>query len=249
MNPIRCLIVDDERLARLVLRDLLAAHPDFQIVAEAADITEAAESVRSQRPDVLFLDIQMPGGDGFQLLDALAPNLPFVVFVTAYDRHALRAFEVNALDYLLKPVEPARLTVAIQRLRQHLDTAAPASTSVALPKLRDEDRVLLPLGNSGCFVPVQDLLHVTAQGKRSVVQLRDGRRVIIRHTMASWIARLPTELFVPLDRGCIVQWKLIQRANFSALGAVVVFDAPGSELALGRAAAQRLRSLLAVNPR
>jgi two-component system, LytTR family, response regulator len=250
MNSIRCMLVDDERLARRGLRDLLAAHPDFQIVAEAADITEAAQGARLHRPNVVFLDIQMPGGNGFQLLDALAPDLPFVVFVTAYDRHALQAFEVNALDYLLKPVEPDRLAVAIQRLRQRMSTdAVSAPTPVALPRLRDEDRVLLPLGNSGCFVPVRDILHVTAQGKRSVVQLRDGRRVVVRQTMASWSARLPSGLFAPLDRSCIVQWKQIQRADFTSLGANLGFAAPGCELPLGRAAAQRLRRLLAESPR
>ena len=249
MNPIRCLIVDDERLARQVMRDLLAAHPDFQIVAEAADISEAVEGARRHQPDVLFLDIQMPGGDGFQLLDVLAPDLPFVVFVTAYDRHASRAFEVNALDYLLKPVEPARLAVAIERLRQRMSAAAaPEPAPVPMPKLLDEDRVLLPVGNSGCFAPVRDILHVTAQGKRSVVQLRGGQRVIVRQTMASWIARLPTELFAPLDRGCMVQWRQIQRADFNALGAVLVFDARRCELTLGRTAAQRLRRLLTENP-
>lgn len=117
------MIVDDERMARQGLRDLLAAHPDFQIVAEAADITEAAQGVRLHRPKVLFLDIRMPGGDGYQLLDALAPDLPFVVFITAYDRYALRAFEVNAVDYLLKPVAPARLAATIERLRKKISAA------------------------------------------------------------------------------------------------------------------------------
>jgi two-component system, LytTR family, response regulator len=250
MNPIRGMIVDDERLARQVMRDLLAAHPDFHIVAEAGDISEAAQGVRLHRPDVLFLDIQMTGGDGFQLLGALAPDLPFVVFVTAYDRHALRAFEVNALDYLLKPVEPARLDAAIQRLRQRMSEGAAADPKpVALPQLLDEDRVLLPLGNSGCFAPVRDVLHISAEGKRSAVQLRDGRKVIVRQTMASWMARLPASLFASLDRSCIVQWRRIQRAEFDTLGVLLVFDTPGADLTLGRAAAQRLRSLLAQNPR
>jgi len=250
MNPMRCMVVDDERLARRSLRDLLAAHPDFQIVAEAADLEEAAKGVRLHQPDVLFLDIQMPGGDGFQLLDALSPELPFVVFVTAYDRHAVRAFEVNALDYLLKPVEPDRLGVAVERLRQRRSAAAaPLPTPVALPRLSDEDRVLLPLGNSGCFVPVQVILHVTARGKHSVVQLRDRRKVIVRQTMASWNERLPAGLFAQLDRSCIVQWRRIQRADFTAQGATLGFDAPGCELMLGSAAAHRLSPLLAGKPR
>ena len=245
MNPIRCMIVDDERLARQVMRDLLDSHPDFQIVAEAADLIDAVEGVRKHRPDVLFLDIQMPGGDGFQVLDALAPDLPFVVFVTAHDRHALQAFRVNALDYLLKPVEPAHLAVAIQRLRQRMSLAStPAPAPVALPQVSDEDSVLLPLGNSGCFAAVRDILYVTARAKYSVVKLRDGRRIVVRQTMAEWQARLPTGLFAPLDRSCIVQWRQIQRADFNALGANLVFDVPDGELTLGRTATQRLRSLL-----
>ena len=250
MNPIRCLIVDDERLARQVIRHLLAAHLDLHVVAEASDVAEAAETVRLHRPDVLFLDIQMPGGDGFQLLDVLVPDLPFVVFVTAYERHALRAFEVNALDYLLKPVEPDRLAVALQRLRQRMSAAGlPDSEPVALPPLLPDDRALLPLGNSGCFAPVRDILHVTALGKHSVVRLRDARGVTVRQTLAAWSARLPTGLFAPLDRGCIVQWRQIQRADFTDLGATLGFGAPGCELALGRTAAQRLRRLVADNTR
>jgi len=241
------MIVDDERLARQVMRKLLASHPDFQIVGEAANLIEAVEAVRRHKPAVLFLDIQMPGGGGFKLLDALAPDPPFVVFVTAYSRHALRAFEVNALDYLLKPVEPERLAEAVQRLRQRMKvTPMPDLKSASLPPLLNEDRVLLPLGNSGCFVLVRDILFVTAQGKRTVVQLRDGRKVIVRQTMASWIERLPAGLFAALDRGCIVQWGNINRADFSNLGVKLTFEAPGVELTLGHVAAKRLRPLIAI---
>jgi two-component system LytT family response regulator len=250
MKPIRCLIVDDERLARQVMRDLLATHPDFQIVAEATDLTEAIGSVRRHQPDMLFLDVQMPGGDGFQLLDTLTPDLPHVVFVTAYDRHALRAFDVNALDFLLKPVEPERLALAIQRLRQRMSIAVAVDpVPVALPRLLDEDRVLLPLGNSGCFAPVRDILHIRAQGKYSAVQLCDGRELVVRQTLASWIARLPAGLFFPLDRSCVVQWRRIHRAEFNVKGGIVSFDAAGCEISLGHTAAQRLRHLLAEVPR
>lgn len=246
MNPIRCLTVDDERLARQGMRLLLTAHPDFQIVAEAANLTEAVQGFHRHRPDVIFLDIQMPGGDGFQVLDALGTDLPFVVFVTAHDRHALRAFEVNALDYLLKPVEPERLALALQRLRKRLSPhAPPESTNTPLPQLRQEDRALLPLGNSGCFAPVADIVHVTAHGKHSAVQLADGRRVQVRRTMASWLDRLPAESFAALDRGCIVQYRRIRRADITSTGARLTFEPPVGELALGRAAGQRLRPLLA----
>ncbi len=249
MNPLRCLIVDDERLARQVLRGMLAAHPDIEIVAEAPNITEAANAIRQHKPDVLFLDIQMAGGNGFMLLDAIAPELPFVVFITAYDSHALRAFDVNAVDYLLKPVEPERLAEAIQRLRQRAGAANSLEPiPAALPRLLDDDSVLLPLGNSGCFAPVRDILHITARGKHSVVQLRDGRKVIVRQTLSSWIARLPAHRFTPLDRGCLVHWTQIQHADFTSQGGRIAFGTTGSDLTLGRAAAQRLRTLLAEKP-
>lgn len=249
MNSIRCLIVDDERLARQVLRGMLATHLGIEIVAEAANITEAASAVRQHKPDVVFLDIQMPGGNGFMLLDALAPDLPFVVFITAYDSHALRAFEVNAVDYLLKPVEPERLAEAIQRLRQRVGAvSAPELMSTPLSQLHDDDRVLLQLGNSGCFAPVQDIFYITARGKHSIVQLCDGRKVIVRQALSSWIARLPANRFAPLDRSCLVHWRRIQHADFTSHEVRIAFGTSGCELTLGRAAAQRLRTLLAEKP-
>jgi two-component system LytT family response regulator len=246
MNPIRCLIVDDERLARQVLRGQLAAHPDFQILAEASNLAEATNAARALRPDIIFLDIQLSGSNGFQLLDALAPDLPYVVFVTAYDQHALRAFDVNALDYLLKPVEPNRLAVTLQRLRKRISLeATSASDPVSAPLLLKEDHVLLSLGKSGYFVSVQDILCITANGKHSVVQLGDGRKVIVRQTMHNWMERLPEEEFVTLDRSCLVQWRRITRADFTRHGATLGFGTATAtcELSLGRTAAQRLRQL------
>src|SRR5512133_104413 len=117
----KALIVDDERRARLELRRLLAAHPEVQIVGEARDGAEACELVRKLLPDLLFLDIQMPGMTGFEVLEAL-PEMPQVIFTTAYDEYAIKAFEVNALDYLLKPVAPARLAAALARTRPRSDT-------------------------------------------------------------------------------------------------------------------------------
>ena len=111
----KALLIDDERLARLELRRLLAAHPAIEVAGEAANAEEAEVLIESLQPDVLFLDVQMPGRDGFELLASL-DRAPRTVFVTAYDEHALRAFEVSAIDYLLKPVSPDRLAAAVQRL-------------------------------------------------------------------------------------------------------------------------------------
>lgn len=246
MNPIRCLLVDDERLARQVLNDLLAAHEDFQVIGEAADISEAARLYHLHRPDVIFLDIQMPGGDGFGLLEVMMPDPPHVVFITAHDRYALRAFEINALDYLHKPVRPQRLATTLQRLRERV--LAPDAATLPepdLPRLGNGDRLFLKVGRSGCFVPVAEILHVTGHGNQTSVQLRNGRRFAVRVTLASWMERLPADGFVQLDRSCIVQWSQIRHADLTSLRAVLQFDVPESTLTLGRPAAQRLRQLLA----
>ena len=246
MNPIRCVLVDDERLARNLMRKLLSAYADFQVVAEAANIGTAAQVVRQQHPDVLFLDIQMPGGDGFELLRQLLPHPPHTVFITAYDRHALRAFEVNALDYLLKPVAPERFALAIARLRERVQPGAlPPAPPAELPNLQADDRILIPAGHSGFFVCVREILHVTALRNYSAVQLQDGQRLAVRQTLAAWSKRLPPEVFVPLDRSCLVHWPKIQRSEVTSRGAKLHFGGPGLELELGRTAAQRFRELLA----
>lgn len=119
----KAIIVDDEQLARFELRRLLRAHPEVEIVGEAKDGDEALQQIREFTPDVLFLDIQMPGMTGFDLLEKIDDDLPDVIFTTAYDQHATKAFEVNALDYLLKPIAPDRLKSALSRL----GTKQPAS--------------------------------------------------------------------------------------------------------------------------
>ena len=112
----KALLIDDERLARVELRRLLASHPEIEIVGEARDVEEALDLIRRLAPDLLFLDIQMPGKTGFDLLESLE-ELPQVIFTTAYDEYAIKAFEVNALDYLMKPIAPARLASALAKLR------------------------------------------------------------------------------------------------------------------------------------
>ena len=113
----KALLIDDERLARNELRRLLAAHKDIEIAGEAVDVEDALEKISALRPDLLCLDVQMPGADGFSLLERLEPPLPLVVFTTAYDEFAVKAFEFNALDYLLKPVDPSRLGASLEKLR------------------------------------------------------------------------------------------------------------------------------------
>ena len=121
----KALIIDDERLAREELRELLEAHPEISVVGEAANVDEAIAAIEEHKPDLLFLDVQMPGADGFDLLERLEPPIPKVVFTTAFAEHAVEAFSVNALDYLLKPIDPDRLADSVERLTGLVESAGP----------------------------------------------------------------------------------------------------------------------------
>ncbi len=153
----KALIVDDERLARNELRRLLAAHTDIEIIGEAVDVEDALEKVEGLKPELIFLDVQMPGADGFTLLERLEPPLPAVIFTTAYDEFAVKAFEFNALDYLLKPVDPNRLIAALERLRHHA-SAAPGAGPAGQPlRLSLEDKVFVREGDRCWFVAVKNI--------------------------------------------------------------------------------------------
>src|SRR3982751_216832 len=159
----KALIVDDERLARKELMKLLEEHPSIEIVGEAQNADEAEQMIIELNPDLLFLDIQMPGRTGFQLLESL-DTVPLVVFTTAYDEFAIKAFEVSALDYLLKPVDPNRLVAALEKVRPR-DSAAPFETGAgASRRLTLEDKVFVREGDHCWFVPVKNLRLLESEG-------------------------------------------------------------------------------------
>ena len=203
MSPLRALLVDDERLARARLRSLLRPHSErLIVVAEADSVSTAAASLETHKPDVVFLDIQMPGGDGFQLFDRIQVDAQ-VVFVTAFDIHALRAFEVNALDYLMKPVAPERLAASVQRIwRAHLQTPGPR----AMPSqpLLGSDRVCLDLGRNQRFVSVGALRCIAAAGDYTDVHLSDGTTVLASTSLKEWLSRLPAGDFMRVHRSTVI---------------------------------------------
>jgi two-component system, LytTR family, response regulator len=198
------LIVDDERLARQELRTLLALHPEVEVRGEAASVDEAARHLARQQPDVIFLDIQMPGESGFDLF-ARAPVAARVVFVTAHDDHALRAFEVNALDYLLKPVAPARLAAAIARLREDAGAGRPAR------RLEYGDFVFLPVDGRSRFLRVNQIVSIASAGDATVVSTADGLRGRVPRSLRSWEERLPPKQFVRIHREALVNLQFVER--------------------------------------
>jgi two-component system, LytTR family, response regulator len=214
----KAVIVDDERLARNKLRSLLARHPQIRLVGEADGVDSAIETIEKIRPDVVFLDIQMPGKSGFELVNQIGrigqigqaiPPLK-IIFVTAFDEYAIRAFEVNALDYLLKPVNPERLAKAIERL------AAPPAASEKPPRpLEYDDFLFLPFGDSSRFLRVREIKYIRAAGVYSEICAASGEKALVIKPLNEWEERLPERHFARIHRSTIINIELVERVERS----------------------------------
>jgi len=170
----KALIIDDERLARKELASLLEKHDGIEVIGEAANADEAELLIAEKRPDLIFLDINMPGRDGFELLASLDPA-PQVIFVTAYDEHALRAFQVNALDYVVKPIDPDRLAAALNKLHTPHDPNLPQRDI-----LRESDQIFLKDGEKCWFVTLKDVRYFESEGNYVRVRFDDQKPLVLR---------------------------------------------------------------------
>lgn len=237
---LRVLIVDDEHLARQAMRRLLAAHP-VEIVGEAESVASALEAIERTRPQALFLDIELGGGDGFELLAALE-RPPVVVFVTAYAEHAVEAFAVNAVDYLLKPVEPERLAESLGRIERQLAGAStssgPATARPGVIALRTPKRTLV--------VAPAEIAALRADGDFTHIMVADQPAVMIWRTLAHFESLLPSPPFLRLGRSLMINRDLLRDVETpSRDGARITLQGLVEPLMLGRAAAARLREALA----
>jgi two-component system LytT family response regulator len=209
----RAIVVDDEPPARTHLVTRLKAHPEIEIVGEADDVTSAFALVKSEKPDVIFLDIQMPRRSGFMLLPLLekVDPLPAIVFVTAFDEYAIKAFEANALDYLTKPVLPQRLTKTISRLITSDRSTLPLSEKSK--RLGIEDLVLLRSGTFSMMVKLREIAAIESEGDYTKVLLAEEegkeRRVLMKQTLSSWESQMPEELFFKVSRSLLVNTKAV----------------------------------------
>lgn len=196
----RAFIIDDEPPGRAALRGLLRAHPEITLVGEAATLADAKAWLASHEYDLVFLDIQLRGGSGFDLVPLIRPEAR-IIFVTAFDQYAVRAFEVNAVDYLIKPVRPERLAAALHRLAER-ESRSPLRPA---PALAPEDLVHLRTGSGTTrFVALPDIAAIEACENYSTVLLGDGSRLLVRRTMKLWEDTLPASHFVRVHRGVIV---------------------------------------------
>jgi two-component system LytT family response regulator len=236
----RAMIVDDEPLARRELGRLLAEFAWIDIVGEAANVGEAALLIERLLPELLFLDIQMPGGTGFDLLERLE-HLPRVVFTTAYDNHAVRAFEVNALDYLLKPIEPERLAAAVVRAQAAAaSTPAAAATSGAIL-----ERLFLRDGDRCWFVPLREVKLFTAEG--NYVRLSwDKIHPLLGRPLSSLEPRLDSKRFFRANRQQIINLDYIESVDLGVNGRLHVQMRGGPEVQVSRRQARLFRLLASI---
>jgi two-component system LytT family response regulator len=260
---IRAIIVDDEPAARRGVRLLLERDHAIEIIGEASTGAEAADLIRREKPDLAFLDVQMPGSDGFEALEKIgAGAAPAVVFVTAYDEHALRAFEVNAVDYLLKPYDDARFGAALQRakeevrrrrtdtvnvrLTQLLDYLQQNSGTAAAAQAKEEragDRILIKSSGEIFFLKAEEIDWIEAEGDYMKFHV-NGRTHLMRETMARLEARLDPKRFIRIHRSTIVNIDRLRKLSPSFAGEYAVILHDGTKLKLSRGYHERIATLL-----
>jgi two-component system, LytTR family, response regulator len=256
-GPLRVVTVDDEPLARDCIRLALAREPGWRIVAECRGGREAAEAIERESPDLVFLDVQMPGMDGFGVIERVGPErMPATIFVTAFEEHALRAFQVHALDYLLKPYTPARLSAAVQRAaRQIRGAESPADRLAELLEHLERERrelgaraaaapahatrLLVKDGERMFFVPVERIDWLEAEG--NYVRLHTGKEAhLVRGTLSGMEEQLDARRFTRIHRSTIVNVDRVKEVRPWFAGDYLVKLHDGAELRLSRRYRDRL---------
>lgn len=259
-RPVRTIIIDDEPVARRGIRLLLDRDPAMTVVGEAMDGAEAVELIRREKPDLAFLDVQMPGADGFDVLRQLPDDLvPVIVFVTAYDEHALRAFEVHAIDYLLKPFDDARFNSAVARAKEEVGHRRGRTADDRLARLlafleqrsgaeaaggaEPSERILLKSSGEIFFLKADEIDWIEAEGDYMKFHV-GGRTHLMRETMARLEARLDPKQFIRIHRSTIVNVDRMRKLSPSFAGEYAVVLQDGTKLKLSRGYHERIAALL-----
>lgn len=238
---IQTLIVDDERLARQELIALLKAHPEIHVVGEAENVDEALEKIDKLQPQLLFLDIQMPEKNGFDLLEELVES-PSVIFCTAYDEFALKAFEANALDYILKPVSPERLKEAIAKVSVQISDKERVQKG---SRLLESQQVFIKDGEKCWFVSVGDIRLIESVGNYAKIMFGDHRPLIHR-TLNELEQRLPVDAFFRANRKEIINLRFIDKIEPYFSGGLLVYLKSGEKIEISRRQAIRFREVMAL---
>jgi two-component system LytT family response regulator len=235
----KALIIDDERLARAEVRRLLDDFGWVKVVGEAENVEQALELIQAQQPELLFLDVQMPGKSGFDLLEEIRGEMPRVIFTTAYDEFALRAFEVNALDYLMKPITPDRFAAALTRIREE-----PAESANQSP-LRSSDQVFVRDGERCWFIPVSKIRLLESEGNYTRVRFESQSPLIYR-SLTTLEQRLATEDFFRINRQQVVNLHFIDKIETWFSHGLKIWLKGGEECEVSRRAARAFRQKLSL---
>ncbi len=239
----KALLIDDERLARSELRRLLAGCPDVEVAGEAANAKQAREQIEALAPDLIFLDVQMPGETGLELLASLELPVPDVIFTTAYDEFAVKAFELNALDYLLKPVDPARLAAALDKLRAK--RGAPAAPADRPARLAAEDKVFVREGDRCWFVEVKSIRLLESEGNYTRVHFDTAQPQLFR-SLNAMEDRLDPKYFFRANRRQIINLAWIDKIEPWFSGGLLVHLKGGAKVELSRRQAQEFREKMSL---
>src|ERR1700712_1314861 len=242
---IRAVIIDDERLARNELKKLLLEFPDIEIIAEAANANEGIEKIDSLNPDLIFLDIQMPGKTGFDMLAEL-DKAPDVIFTTAYDDYALKAFEVNALDYLLKPVEPRRLADAIHKFSEVIQKETTGTGEfINRDKLNDNDQVFVKDGERCWFVKLNEIRLFESVGNYAKVFFGPNKPLILK-SLNALEERLDEKTFFRANRKHIVNLRLIDKIEPYFNGGLLLEMKGGEKIEVSRRQTVKFKEMMSL---
>jgi two-component system, LytTR family, response regulator len=239
------LVVDDEDLARLVLRELIHTHSEIEVVAECANGFEAVKAVAQHKPDLIFLDVQMPKLSGFDVLELIGTDTA-VIFVTAYDQYAMRAFEVHAVDYLLKPIGRERFEAALERAKSRIGKKLPPAEELAAaarPPKQFLERIVVRDGARVTLIPVRKLDYAEAQDDY-VALASEGKKHLKQQTIASLEACLDPEQFVRIHRSYVVNFEKVVRIEPYGKDSRLAILADGTRLPVSKAGYSRLEALL-----
>jgi two-component system LytT family response regulator len=243
---IKAIIIDDERLARNELKKLLSEFPEIEVVAEAANANEGIEKIENFAPELIFLDIQMPGKTGFDMLSEM-DRTPNVIFTTAYDEYALKAFEVNALDYLLKPIEPRRLADAIQKIGAHEDR----DDSGGIPEnfnrsiLQETDQVFVKDGERCWFVKLMDIRLFESVGNYAKVYFGVNKPLILK-SLNALEERLDEKIFFRANRKHIVNLRLIEKVEPYFNGGLLLELKGGEKIEVSRRQTVKFKEMMSL---
>lgn len=246
MKPmqLKAIIIDDERLARTELRRLLQEHPEIEIIDEATNADEGVEKIEALHPDLIFLDIQMPGKTGFDMLNDLH-RVPEVIFTTAYDEFALKAFDVNALDYLLKPIEPKRLAEAIHKIHSELKPATTNDTVINSSILNENDQVFVKDGEKCWFVKLSDIRLFESVGNYAKVFFGSHKPLILK-SLNALEERLDEKVFFRANRKHIINLRLVEKIEPYFNGGLLIELSGGDKIEVSRRQTVKFKEMMSL---